>query len=168
MARPFNLGVGFMKIRPFVALACVAALCACNSNKGNSSSSNSSTSGNATASNSAATTGGNTAGGTGARTPDPQLEQEIGMAVQMLKGQLPLKQGPVTVSNIEARGTELIYTMEVPNDLNEQTFQQFKDQLPVQACANPQARMMFERGGTYTYRLKDPDGEEFTTSVSSC
>jgi hypothetical protein len=159
-----------MNIRPFVAIAAVAALCACNSNKGGNTASNAASN----SSNAAAATGGTggtgtvAAGTNGARTVDPQLEQEISMAVQMLKPQLPLKQGAVTVTDLASRGGELIYTMEVPNDLTAETFEQFKQQLPIQACANPQAKQMFERGGTYTYILKDPGGEEFTTSVSSC
>lgn len=152
-----------MKIRSIAAVASIAALCACNNAGNNSAAKN----GTAAANTSAATTTANTSGTAGG-TVDPQLEQEISMAVQMLKPQLPIRQGPVTVTNIEANGGELIYTMEVPNDLNEQSFQAFQQQLPIQACANPQARQLFERGGAYTYILKDPDGEEFRTSVSSC
>jgi hypothetical protein len=101
-----------------------------------------------------------------------KLAQEIQMVVGMLKGQLPLKQqtpeGELRVTNLEANGGEIIYTMELPNDLNEASFAQFKEQLPIRTCASPQARTLLERGGTYTYRLKDNGGEEFTASVSSC
>ena len=58
--------------------------------------------------------------------------------------------------------------MELPIDLDEASFAQFKEQLPISACASPQARTLLERGGTYTYDLKDAGGEEFTASISSC
>jgi hypothetical protein len=156
-----------MKMRFLLAATCIVALAACNSNKGNSSAANSSNTGTAT-SNSAATTDGAGSGNAAGRTVDPALAQEIAMAVQMLKDKLPLKQGEVTVTNIESQGGELIYSMELPKDLDEEKFEQFKQMLPTQACQNPQARQMFERGGSYTYRIKDSEGEEFTTSVSSC
>jgi hypothetical protein len=69
---------------------------------------------------------------------------------------------------VEARGTELILEMQVPGDLDDAKFQQMEQQLPVIACANPQAQEMFRRGGTYTYNIVDPGGEKFTASVNSC
>lgn len=158
-----------MKIRPLVIAASVAALCACNNSQTNTSANNSS-SGNSSAglSGGTAATGSTSGGATSGREVDPALAQQLSMAVQALKSQLPMRQGPVTVTNIEARGGELVYTMEVPTDLDQNSFQQFQTQLPVQACANAQARDLFSRGGSYTYILKDPGGEEFTTSVSSC
>lgn len=157
-----------MKIRPLLIVASVVALSACNSNKGanNSVAANTTATTNATAPatpNAPAATGG---------TADAQLQQEIAMAVQMLRPQLPIRQqtpqGELVISNIEARGAELVYTMQLPMDMDQAMFQQFESQLPVQACQTPQARMLLERGGTYTYLLKDSGGEEFTTSVSSC
>jgi hypothetical protein len=102
------------------------------------------------------------------RPLDPALAQEIAMAAQMLKGEFPLKQGDVTVTNIQAQGGELIYSMQLPKDLNEEQFEQFRQMLPAYTCQNPQARQMLERGGTQTYRITDSEGEEFTASVSSC
>ena len=157
-----------MKTRLLVAATCIAALAACNSSQGNSSANASGNSGNNSAS--ADPAGGGAA--PAARPLDPKLAQEIQMVVGMLKGQLPLKQqtpqGELRVTNLEANGGEIIYTMELPNDLNEASFAQFKEQLPIRTCASPQARTLLERGGTYTYRLKDNGGEEFTASVSSC
>jgi len=167
-----------MNIRPLAAIASIALLCACNSNQGNSSSGNSAGAGaagggagNATAG-TTAPTGMAGAGGGGTRPVDPQLAQELQQAVQMLKGQLPMRQqtegGEVRITNIEARGGELVYTMEVPADLDQAKFAKFQEQLPKQACANASARQMFQRGGSYTYLLRDSGGEEFTTSVSNC
>ncbi len=152
-----------MKIRSLFVVASVAALCACNQSPANTSGPSASTN-----TGGALGGGGLSSGNTAGRTVDPQLAQEISLAVQMLKPQLPIRQGPVTITNIDARGGELIYTMEVPNDMNQASFQQFQANLPVQACANAQARQLFERGGAYTYIIKDSGGEEFRTSVSSC
>jgi hypothetical protein len=155
-----------MKIRLLATIACVAALSACNSNKGN-------TSGNAAEGANASVATENAAApaaaeGNSARAVDPQLEQEIARAVQLLRPQLPLRQqtaqGEVKVTNLEASGTELIYTMEVPADLNPGRMAQFQTQV----CANPQMRQMLQRGAAYTYRLRDADGEEFSTTISNC
>lgn len=150
-----------MKIRLVVAAACVAALAACNADKGGANASNASTSGNT-----AAPT--QTSNGNSGRTVDPTLAQEITLAVNMLKPQLPLRQGPVTIVDLEANGTEMIHTMQVPQDFTEESFQIFRDQLPRQACTNPQMRRMVERGGTNTYRIRDSGGEEFTATINSC
>jgi hypothetical protein len=152
-----------MKTRLLLAMTCMAALAACNSNKDSSNASNATTT---TSSNGAAAApADNAAAG---RTVDPNLAQEMALAVNMLKPQLPLRQGPVTITNLEANGAEIIHTMEVPQDLTEETFQRFRDQLPVQACANAQMRRLLERGGTTTYKIRDSGGEEFTASVSTC
>jgi len=160
-----------MKIRPLAATVCVAALCACNSNQGDSSAN---TGGNSANSNASAGTGTGTGTaasaptGNSARPVDPQLAQEIAMAVQVLRPQLPLQQqtaqGEVKVTNLEARGGELIYTMEVPVDLNQGRMAQFQTQV----CGNQQMRQLMERGAVYTYRIRDSGGEEFTTTISSC
>jgi ribose 5-phosphate isomerase len=74
----------------------------------------------------------------------------------------------MSITAMEAKGTELITHMQLPVEVTDAVLAQIQQQLPVQACANPQAREMFRRGGTYTYKIKDSSGEEFSTSVSSC
>lgn len=157
-----------MKTRLLVAATCIAALAACNSNKDSSSAN---TSNGSSSMNASATAPAGTDAPAG-RTVDPKLAQEIQMVVGMIKGQLPLRQqtpeGELKVTNLEANGGEIIYTMELPNDLNEESFAKFQEQLPIRTCQNPQARTLLERGGTYTYRLTDSGGEKFNASVSSC
>lgn len=153
-----------MKFRLSLAVASVAALAACNNAAKNST---------ATANSAApAATGAPAAPAAGGGTVNPQLQQQLAQAAQIIRPQLPIRQptpnGELVISNIEANGGELIYTMEVPTDLTEASFAQFEQQLPVQACANPQARQLFEQGGAYTYVIKDSGGEEFRASVSSC
>ncbi len=103
-----------------------------------------------------------------ATPPDPALFNEIRAAVARLRPQLALRPGPVSVARIVANGAEIVYDMEVPNDLDAAAFARFREQLPIQACANPQAVALFRRGGSYTYHLKDSTGETVTASVSRC
>lgn len=104
--------------------------------------------------------------------PDPELPRELELTARMLSKQLPLRhrtpQGMVTVSGIEARGTEMIHTVEVPSDLNPDTFEQFKAQLPARICEDNQLRQLLLRGGRQTYLMRDRDGEEFRATVERC
>jgi hypothetical protein len=104
--------------------------------------------------------------------PDPDLPRELELTAQMLSKQLPLRhrteQGMVTVSGVEARGTEMIHIVDVPTDLNAGTFEQFKAQLPARLCEDGQLRQLLLRGGTQTYVMRDKDGEEFRATVDRC
>jgi hypothetical protein len=170
-----------MNMRLILAVASVAALCSCGGSKerdrdrdngrdrDRSESSNSSREDTARAdtgsssSNSSASSESN-----GGGSADPQLVREIAQAVEMIRPQLPIRQGPVTIDNIEANGAELIYHMRLPNDIDDAGFGRFEQALPQQACGDNRARELFRRGGAYTYRLTDSEGEEFTTTIRSC
>lgn len=99
---------------------------------------------------------------------DPNLPREIALVVDMLKDQLPLRQGPATIVDMEANGAEIIHTIQVPQDLDAATFAHFQAQLPVRTCGDPSARWAVDRGGTTTYKIVDKDGETFTASVTGC
>lgn len=99
---------------------------------------------------------------------DATLERDVEAAAALIRPQLPMQQGAVRITGVEANGPELILAMQVPDDLDETSFDRFRQQLPVQACSNPQAQEMFRRGGTYTYRVSDSEGEEFVASISRC
>lgn len=100
------------------------------------------------------------------------LAQELSLTAQMLSKQLPLRQqgpqGMVTISGIEANGTEFIHRVEVPNDLDAGSFEQFRAQLPARLCEDSTVRQAVMRGATYTYVMRDKDGETFSASVESC
>lgn len=104
--------------------------------------------------------------------PDPELPRELALTARMLSKQLPLRhqgpQGPVTVSGVEARGTDMMLTIDVPSDLDAGTFEQFKAQLPARLCEDNQLRQLLLRGGTQTYVMRDKDGEEFRATVDRC
>lgn len=160
-----------MKSRFFIAVASVAALCACNKGAANNSAS-------ANAAAPAAPAAGSTVAAPGApaapATPaDPQLASQLSMAAQAMSGQLPMTQqtpnGAITFEAMEARGNELVTTMRLPVDLDQATFgQQFGARLPAEACGNPQMVQLISRGAKITYIVRDSANEEFTASVSSC
>ena len=164
-----------MKMRLLLVAASVAVLCSCGSRDRDSDrgKDRNESSRNEDRNTSSSSSSSNSSGAsTGSAAADPQLEREIAQAVEVIRPQLPLRQqtpnGVITINNIEARGAELIYHMEFPADLNEAGFQRMEEALPQQACANPQARALFDRGGSYTYRITDSGGEEFTTSIRGC
>lgn len=151
-------------MRLFIALASGAALCACGQQAGRDEEAG-------TGSKAAPAAAADTAGAAQAG-PDPELPRELALTAQILRKQLPLRQqtpqGMVSVSGIEARGTEMIHTVDVPSDLDEGTFAQFKAQLPAHLCGDSQLRQMLLRGGSQTYVMRDRDGEQFTATVDRC
>ncbi len=152
-----------MKFRIGAALAAAAALAACN----NSGSKNEAGANNSSSANASATT---TAPVAPAATPsDPRIVEDVRQAAEIIRPQLPMRQANgVTLTDVEARGSELILEMRLPNDMDQARFAQLQQQLPSIACNNPQARETFRRGGTYTYRIVDSGGETFNASVNSC
>jgi len=157
-----------MKFRMGAALVAAAALCACNnSGDKNEAGANNSAGGNSTGGNSAsASTNSSAASSTPA---DPRIAEDVRMAAELIRPQLPMRQANgVTLTDVEARGSELILEMRLPNDMDQARFAQLEQQLPQIACNNPQARETFRRGGTYTYRVVDSGGETFTASVNRC
>ena len=152
-----------MNTRLFIALASGLVLCACSQQPGDNKAAAEAKSAPASPSDAAESS---PAG------PDPELPRELALTADMLRKQLPLRhqtpQGMVSVSGIEARGTEMIHTVDVPSDLDEGTFEQFKAQLPARLCEDSQVRQLVLRGGSQTYVMRDKDGEQFTATVDRC
>lgn len=152
-----------MIARLFLALACTAALAGCAQQK--------------SANDAAAADEGDAPGSAEAITqrpagPDPDLPRELEMTARMLSKQLPLRQetpqGMVSVVAVEARGTEMIHTVEYPTDLTPGVFDQLKARLPERLCEDNQLRQLLLRGGSQTYVMRDKDGEEFRATVDRC
>lgn len=101
-----------------------------------------------------------------------ELTRELALTAQMLNRQMPLRQqgpqGMVTVTGIEANGTELLHRVQVPADLDPGSFEQFRAQLPARLCENSAVRQAIARGGIYTYVMRDRDNEEYRASVDRC
>jgi hypothetical protein len=171
-----------MKARSLVALASVVALCACNSggdrdrdrddDRGSRSERDRDdkerTADAEDAEDTKDTGGGSTGGNMAQAGGDSQLEQEIAQAVEVLRPRLPIKSGPTSITNVEARGMEMLFHVSVPNDIDQTSFERVEQAMTQQACANPQAKQLFERGGAYSYLFTDSGGEEFRTTIRSC
>lgn len=125
------------------------------------------------------TTGPAVAGNRGAAAPSAPptddraaLARERAQTARMLSAQLPLRQksaqGIVTISGIEANGTEMIHRIEVPANLDATNFEQFRAQLPARMCEDSSVRQTLLRGGSNTYVFRDKDGEEFTATIDRC
>jgi hypothetical protein len=157
-----------MSKRLLLVAASLAALSACGS--GNGTANNVQTTNTVSTSGSTSTGGSTTVSSTSTSTGggDATLQQEIAQQVAAAQSHLPIRQGGVTITAIEGNANEIITTMEVPIDLNEQSFGVMRSRLPAQACSNPQVRPVIARGGVLTYKVKDSGGEEFTMSVNSC
>jgi len=144
-----------MKKRLLVTATCLTALAACNSDKGNASA-NAAGGGNS-ANASATQSGGQT-----------DVETLVAQQAARVQPRLPLQQGPITITAVEAKGTELITSMTLPMDLTEATAQAFRTQVPTQQCAVPEVRDLIRRGARYSYRLTDSGGEVFNIEATSC
>lgn len=150
-----------MNYRFGAALLPLVVLCACNNSDAKNGSANSGAVANSSA------PAGPTA--TPAAPADPQLVNDVRMAADIIRPQLPIRQpNGVSITNVQAKGPELVLEMQVPTDIDQQKFSQMEQQLPVLACNNPQAMETFRRGGTYTYEIVDSEGERFTASVNRC
>jgi hypothetical protein len=173
-------GKSIMKARSLVALASVVALCACNSggdrdrdrdrddDRGSRSERDRGDKERTADAEDAEDTGGSTGGNMAEGGGDSQLEQEIAQAVEVLRPRLPIQSGPTSITNVEARGMEMLFHVSVPNDIDQTSFERVEQAMTQQACANPQAKQLFERGGAYSYLFTDSGGEEFRTTIRSC
>ena len=101
--------------------------------------------------------------------PDRRLAQELAALVASYRARLPIQQpNGITVTDIQVRDTEVIYSLRLATNMDAAAENRFRAALPGQACAHPVARSMFERGGTYTYRVTDASGDSFTVSIDRC
>jgi len=161
-----------MKIRALTALTCAAALCACNSNSGSNGSGANGGSANSAAAGGPSTTatGASPAPATGgaAGAADGQIEQQVNMTAQMIQSQVPIKQGPTTITSARANGAELVTAMTLPVPLNEQAVSAMQQQLPTQQCANPQLAQLIERGARFTYEITDSANKVSRITIDRC
>lgn len=154
-----------MKVRLLPILATAAALCACSpgGERGGERTRNGASAGPPAPAEKVDSAAGNTAAGSS------QLEQQVAFAAQLLQGQVPIRQGPVTITAAEAKGAELITSMTLTTaDLTEASAEQFRTTMIAQQCANPAVRQQIDRGARYTYRITDSGGETFTMNVAGC
>lgn len=105
---------------------------------------------------------------TGSGSGDPQLARELADQVRTMRATLPQRDGIVTINDVESEGTEITYRMRISQDLNDSSFQRFRDELPRRLCNSDDTEALLRRGGVYTYIVTDTEGEQFNTSVRRC
>lgn len=157
-----------MKARFLLALASAAALAACNSDRG-SEGDDSRADSNRTENSSITANVSANAAATAAPPPGGDIEQQIAEAARRGQAQVPISMGNgVTITAVEARGAELVTTMELALDLNQAAADQIGSQLAAQQCGDPAQSAIIRRGGRLTFRMKDSGGEEFMIRSTTC
>lgn len=99
--------------------------------------------------------------------PDPQLAAETAEAAELIRPQLPERQGSTAITGVSASGTELILDLVPDAPVDAEFVRRFREALPGIACGNAEARSFLSRGGTYTYRLRDQAGQMHSISIDS-
>lgn len=107
------------------------------------------------------------AGGRGSRDVDPDLEDELRAEVREFRNSLPAREGVLTITDVDLDGAEIIYTGRVDADFNGSSIAEFRRVVSRDLCTGETGEVI-RRGGAYTYNLRDNDGDDFETTVSSC
>lgn len=103
----------------------------------------------------------------GRREADPELEDELRAEVRQFRDTLPAREGVLTITDVDLDGTEIIYTGRIDADFDRSSIAEFRRVVSRDLCTG-QTGDVIRRGGAYTYDLRDRDGDEFETTVSSC
>ena len=73
----------------------------------------------------------------------------------------------LTITDVDLDGTEIIYTGRIDADFNSSSIAEFRRVVSRDLCRGDTGEVI-RRGGAYTYDLRDNDGDDFETTVSSC
>lgn len=103
----------------------------------------------------------------GRRDVDPDLEDELRAEVREFRTSLPAREGVLTITDVDLDGAEIIYTGRVDADFNSSSIAEFRRVVSRDLCTGETGEVI-RRGGAYTYNLRDNDGDDFETTVSSC
>jgi hypothetical protein len=103
----------------------------------------------------------------GRREVDPELEDQLRAEVREFRTTLPTREGVLTITDVDLNGTEIIYTGRVDADFNSSSIAEFRRVVSRDLCTG-ETGAVIRRGGAYTYDLRDSDGDDFETTVSSC
>ena len=101
------------------------------------------------------------------READPELEDELRAEVRQFRETLPAREGVLTITDVDLDGTEIIYTGRVDADFDSSSIAEFRRVVSRDLCTG-ETGAVIRRGGAYTYDLRDRDGDDFETTVSSC
>ena len=101
------------------------------------------------------------------REVDPDLEDELRTQVREYRETLPARDGPLTITDVDLDGTEIIYTGRIDANFDRAAVAEFRRTMSREMCTGEPAEVI-RRGGSFTYNLSDEDGDEVDTTVSSC
>lgn len=155
-----------MKFRSLFAVASVAALCACNSGAANNSSAKANTAAPAApaATGPAAAPAAPTTGG----TADAATMQQLTLAAQAIQSQVPIVQGPTTITAARVEGSTLVTAMTLQAPLSTEMTSQMGTQLSSQVCTNPALGQLSRSGASFAYEITDSNGQVHRVDVAPC
>lgn len=104
---------------------------------------------------------------TPATPANPQLEQGIAAGVQMLRAQLPMRQGPLTITSVSSSGTQLTLVGTLAIDVTEAQWPQFEQGLRQGNCSGSSAQMI-QMGASVVTQITDAAGETRSFTVDRC
>ena len=97
--------------------------------------------------------------------PNEALRTELAAEVAAYQGQLPLREGPATITAVRLNGLELIYDMRVDQPVDEAAFRRA---LESGLCGGADTSVTIRRGVTFTYRVTEPAGRTIVASIDRC
>lgn len=96
-----------------------------------------------------------------------RLAAELRADVEAYRVNLPTTEGPLTITRVDLRGVEVVYTGFVNADLDQAAIAVFRREVGQGLCTAT-TRDVIRRGGSFTYDLRDLAGERFVTTVATC
>ncbi|HET9429442.1 MAG TPA: hypothetical protein VFO69_13890 [Allosphingosinicella sp.] len=96
-----------------------------------------------------------------------QLAQQLTQETRDYRAGLPLRDGVLTITEVQLRGLEIVYTGIVDGDWGAENIGLFRDAVTNGLCAGDTSQVI-RRGGSFTYDLRDVSGERFVTTVAHC
>lgn len=96
-----------------------------------------------------------------------RLADELRAEVQAYRAGLPVRDGVLTITKVDLRGTEVIYTGVLDVDFDDTAIAVFRREVARGLCTGETGEAI-RRGGAFTYDLRDQAGDQFVTTVDSC
>lgn len=112
--------------------------------------------------------GGEDSGSSAGSADEEQLNREILAAVRGQRARLPLREGPGTVTDMEAEGSQLVVIMRLDEDFSRADWDEMGAALQRNLCSDRGARRMIGRGASILYRVTDADGERASFTTNRC
>lgn len=96
-----------------------------------------------------------------------QLAAELQAEVRDFRANLPMRDGVLTITAVDLRGTEIVYAGELHANFDDRAIELFRREVTRGLCAGDTEEVI-RRGGAFTYDLRDAAGARFVTTVASC